>query len=66
MCSRCKLKALIAMVAIGGVAAAIVNLAVTPTTYLPARRDRIVTHHVGEPNWTEFHTRIERALADPE
>jgi hypothetical protein len=53
------------MVAIGGVAAAMVNPAVTPTTYLPARRDRIVTHHVGEPNSTEFHARVARALADP-
>jgi hypothetical protein len=65
MCSRCKLKALVATVAIGNLAAAFVNPAVTPTTYLPARRGRIVTRYVGESNWTEFHPRIENALADP-
>ena len=65
MRSRCKLNALVAMVAIGGVAAAFINLAVTPTTYLRQRRGRIVTRYVGEPNWTQFHARIERTLADP-
>jgi len=49
----------------GAVAAAFGNVAVTPTTYLLDRRGRIVTRYVGEPNWTEFHAHIERALADP-
>ena len=49
----------------GAVAAAFGHVSVTPTTYLLDRRGRIVTRYVGEPNWTEFHARIERALADP-
>jgi peroxiredoxin len=49
----------------GAVAAAFGNVAVTPTTYLLDRRGHIVTRYVGEPDWTEFHARIERALADP-
>jgi hypothetical protein len=65
MRSRCKLKALVAVVAIGGVAATFVHLAVTRSTYLLDRRGRTVTCYVGEPNWTEVHARIERALADP-
>jgi peroxiredoxin len=49
----------------GAVAAAFGHVSVTPTTYLLDRRGRIVTRYVGEPNWTEFRARIERALADP-
>ena len=31
----------------------------------PYNRGRIVTRYVGEANWTQFHARIERTLADP-
>jgi peroxiredoxin len=49
----------------GAVARAFGNVSVTPTTYLLDRRGRIVAKYVGEPDWQEFHARIERALAEP-
>jgi hypothetical protein len=39
------------------------NVSVTPTTYLLDRSGRIVAKHVGEPDWRDFHARLERALA---
>jgi peroxiredoxin len=47
----------------GAVARAFGNVSVTPTTYLLDRSGRIVAKYVGEPDWREFHARIERALA---
>ena len=41
------------------------NVRVTPTTYLLDRSGRIVAKYVGEPNWQDFHARIERTLAEP-
>ena len=55
----------VALDADGAVAAAFGHVSVTPTTYLLDRQGRIVTRYVGEPNWTDFRTRVERALADP-
>jgi len=49
----------------GTVAQAFGNVSVTPTTYLLDRSGRIVAKYVGEPDWAEFHARIERALATP-
>jgi peroxiredoxin len=49
----------------GAVARAFGNVRVTPTTYLLDRSGRIVAKYVGEPDWKEFHARIERALAEP-
>jgi len=49
----------------GAVARAFGNVSVTPTTYLLDRSGRIVAKYVGEPDWREFHARIERALAAP-
>jgi peroxiredoxin len=49
----------------GAVARAFGNVSVTPTTYLLDRTGRIVATYVGEPDWQEFHARIERALAEP-
>jgi peroxiredoxin len=48
----------------GAVARAFGNVSVTPTTYLLDRSGRIVAKYVGEPDWQEFHARIERALAE--
>jgi hypothetical protein len=39
------------------------NVSVTPTTYLLDRSGRIFAKYVGEPDWQDFHARIERALA---
>lgn len=49
----------------GAVAQAFGNVSVTPTTYLLDRSGRIVAKYVGEPDWQEFHARVERALAEP-
>jgi mRNA-degrading endonuclease toxin of MazEF toxin-antitoxin module len=49
----------------GAVAQALGNVHVTPTTYRLDRSGRIVARYVGEPDWQDFHARIERALADP-
>lgn len=37
----------------------------TPTTFLLDKRGRIVKQYLGEPDWTEFHALVERALAEP-
>jgi peroxiredoxin len=49
----------------GAAAAAFGHVRVTPTTYLLDRRGRIVARYVGEPDWKEFHARVERALDEP-
>ena len=55
----------IALDASGEAARAFGNVEVTPTTYLLDRRGRILTRYVGEPDWQDFHARVERALAEP-
>jgi peroxiredoxin len=54
----------VALDAEGAVAKAFGHVSVTPTTYLLDRQGRIVTRYVGEPNWTDFRARVERALAE--
>lgn len=49
----------------GAAARAFGNVRVTPTTYLLDRSGRIVAKYVGEPDWKDFHARVERALAEP-
>jgi len=49
----------------GAVAQAFGHVSVTPTTYLLDRSGRIVAKYVGEPDWQDFHARVERALARP-
>jgi len=49
----------------GAAARAFGNVSVTPTTYLLDKRGRILTRYVGEPDWQDFHARVERALAEP-
>jgi peroxiredoxin len=55
----------VALDASGAVARAFGNVDVTPTTYLLDRSGRVVAKYVGEPDWRDFHARIERALAEP-
>lgn len=55
----------VALDASGEAARAFGNVSVTPTTYLLDKRGRILTRYVGEPDWQDFHARVERALAEP-
>ena len=55
----------VALDASGEVARNFGNVSVTPTTFLLDKRGRILTRYVGEPDWQDFHARVERALADP-
>ena len=54
----------VALDASGEVARVFGNVNVTPTTYLLDRSGRIVAKYVGEPDWQDFHARVERALAE--
>ena len=38
------------------------NERLTPTSFLIDRRGRVIWRAVGEPNWSELHERVERAL----
>jgi peroxiredoxin len=40
------------------------NVRITPTSFLIDRRGRVIWRAVGEPNWSELHERVERALGD--
>jgi len=55
----------VALDASGAVARAFGNVSVTPTTYLLDRSGRVVAKYVGEPDWPDFHARVERALDEP-
>lgn len=55
----------VALDASGEVARNFGNVSVTPTTFLLDKRGRIVARYVGEPDWQDFHARVERALAEP-
>jgi peroxiredoxin len=39
------------------------NVRVTPMSFLIDKQGRVLRRYVGEPNWTEFHELVERALA---
>ena len=39
------------------------NVRITPTTFLIDRQGRVLRRYIGEPNWTEFHQLVEKALA---
>lgn len=54
----------VALDASGEVARRFGNVSVTSTTYLLDRRGRIVTRYVEEPDWQDFRSRVERALAE--
>ena len=40
------------------------NVRLTPTSFLIDKRGRVIWRAVGEPNWSELHERVERALGD--
>ena len=49
----------------GNIAKKFGDVRVTPTTYLIDKRGRVLKQYLGEPEWTEFHALVERALAEP-
>jgi peroxiredoxin len=49
----------------GEVARSFGNVVATPTTILLDRRGRVVARYLGEPDWQDFHARVERALGEP-
>ena len=55
----------VALDADGTVAKSFGGVRGTPTTFLLDKRGRIVKQYLGEPDWTEFHALVERALAEP-
>ena len=46
----------------GAIARGFGNVRATPTSFLIDRDGRIVKRYVGEPEWSEFHALLERAL----
>jgi peroxiredoxin len=46
----------------GEVAKEFGNVRLTPTSFLIDKQGRVLRRYVGEPNWTEFHQLVERAL----
>lgn len=38
------------------------NVRITPTSFLIDKQGRVLRRYVGEPDWTEFHELVERAL----
>jgi peroxiredoxin len=55
----------VALDADGAIAKGFGDIRITPTTFLIDRRGRILRQYVGEPEWNEFHSLVEKALGDP-
>jgi len=49
----------------GAVAKGFGDVRVTPTSFLIDRKGRVVKQYLGEPEWSEFHAMLEKALSDP-
>ena len=49
----------------GAIARGFGDIRVTPTTFLIDRQGRILKRYVGEPEWSEFHSLVEKALGEP-
>lgn len=55
----------VAVDADGAIARGFGSIRVTPTSFLIDRRGRILMQFVGEPEWSELHSAVEAALANP-
>ena len=49
----------------GAISRSFGDIRATPTTFLIDKRGRILKQYLGEPEWSEFHALVERALGDP-
>ena len=49
----------------GAIAKGFGDVRATPTTFVIDRRGRIVKQYLGEPEWSELHALVEKALGDP-
>ncbi len=58
-----KLPFMVAMDSDGSAAKAFGKIQLTPTTLVINKQGKIVKRYVGEPNWNDFHTLLEKLLA---
>ena len=49
----------------GAIAKGFGDIRATPTSFVIDRAGRIVKQYIGEPEWSELHTLLEKALGDP-
>ncbi len=49
----------------GAIAKGFGDIRVTPTSFVIGRDGRILKHYLGEPEWGELHTLLEKSLGDP-
>ena len=54
----------VAMDSDGSAAKAFGKVRLTPTTFVINKQGRIIKRYVGEPDWTEFHKVLEKALSE--
>ena len=59
-----KLPFIVAMDSDGSAAKSFGKIQLTPTTLVINKQGKIVKRYVGEPNWTDFHTLLEKLLAE--
>ena len=59
-----KLPFKVAMDSDGSAAKAFGKIQLTPTTLVINKQGKIVKRYVGEPNWNDFHTLLEKLLAE--
>jgi peroxiredoxin len=59
-----KLPFMVAMDSDGSAAKSFGKIQLTPTTLVINKQGKIVKRYVGEPNWNDFHTLLEKLLAE--
>lgn len=55
---------MVAMDSDGSAAKSFGKIQLTPTTLVINKQGKIVKRYVGEPNWNDFHTLLEKLLAE--
>ena len=49
----------------GAIAKSFGDIRLTPTSFLIDRQGRIVKQYLGEPEWSELHSLLDKTLGDP-